>query len=160
MKSILYKNSDRFTFNAIQQLVIVLALTFIHYAVGTQKSSETSSNNHAETPSYGIDISFPVTGIDSISTNYPWLPHNVDPANNPTPKEYENMPIQVLGNRKKLYEDYIQGCRDFWERELDEEGAGIRACDNQEHERILHNQEQPISMLVSELKYKKFILFS
>ena len=47
------------------------------------------------------------------STNYPWLPHNVDPSL-PVPDEYKDMPIQLLGNKQEQYEKYIQGCMDYY----------------------------------------------
>ena len=61
---------------------------------------------------YGVDISFPMHYAPP-STNYAWLPHNVDPQNNPTPPEYKDMPIQPLGDMDKKYNDYIQGCVEF-----------------------------------------------
>jgi hypothetical protein len=58
---------------------------------------------------YGVDVSFPIHNTQ-VSTNYPWLPHNVDPANHRTPAKYKNMPLQVLGDRDQFYKDYISGC--------------------------------------------------
>eukprot|EP00538_Stauroneis_constricta_P004674 CAMPEP_0119548182 /NCGR_PEP_ID=MMETSP1352-20130426/2155_1 /TAXON_ID=265584 /ORGANISM="Stauroneis constricta, Strain CCMP1120" /LENGTH=452 /DNA_ID=CAMNT_0007593371 /DNA_START=91 /DNA_END=1449 /DNA_ORIENTATION=- len=57
---------------------------------------------------YGVDLSFPMHH-GNVSTNYPWLPHNVDPTIE-TPEEYKDMPIQPLGNKMEFYENYIKGC--------------------------------------------------
>jgi hypothetical protein len=53
--------------------------------------------------SYGADISWPMQH-ERVSTNYPWLPHNIDPENNPIPDEYIGMPLQPLGDRQKAFE--------------------------------------------------------
>ena len=66
-------------------------------------------------PDYGVDVSWPIHR-NWISTNYDWLPHNVDPENNPTPKEYEGMPVQILGDRQSFYDDFLQGCRDKYKK--------------------------------------------
>lgn len=58
---------------------------------------------------YGVDVSFPIHNTQ-VSTNYPWLPHNVDPDHNPTPAKYKNMPLQVLGDRDQFYKDFMKGC--------------------------------------------------
>jgi hypothetical protein len=58
---------------------------------------------------YGVDVSFPIHNTQ-VSTNYPWLPHNVDPVHNPTPTKYKNMPLQVLGDRDQFYKDFMKGC--------------------------------------------------
>ena len=60
---------------------------------------------------YGYDISFPM--LEDVSTNYPWLPHNID-RSIPTPDKYKNMSIQPQGDRLTFYQDFIQGCRDYW----------------------------------------------
>jgi len=111
-----------------------------------------------ETSTYGIDMSFPSTGTTIVSTNYPWLPHNVDPENNPTPSEYEGMPIQPLGDRMTAYQNYMQGCRDYWNEILEEESENERfeLCDRFEIERIHHNIDQPTSMMnFTDLGFKK-----
>ena len=45
-----------------------------------------------------------------------------------------------LGDRKKLYEDFMQGCRDFYGRKGDR-------CDAIEEERIAMSRRQPRSMV-------------
>lgn len=92
-----------------------------------------------ETPvEYGVDVSFPIHNTE-VSTNYPWLPHNVDPENNPTPDEYKGMPIQVLGNKKKFYDDFMQGCRDKYKK-------FASVCDSTERDRVQMSLRQPPSM--------------
>ncbi|KAL3774624.1 hypothetical protein ACHAWO_001995 [Cyclotella atomus] len=88
--------------------------------------------------SYGVDVSFPI--FKRISTNYPWLPHNVDPDHNPTPKLYQGMPIQPLGDRQSVYNAHLAGCRDFYGK------RGGNKCDIYEYDRMLMNQRQPQSM--------------
>ena len=58
-------------------------------------------------PTYGVDVSFPIHHAE-ISDNYAWLPHNVDPANNPTPPQYAGKPIQYLGAKRDWYESFIK----------------------------------------------------
>lgn len=90
---------------------------------------------------YGVDVSFPIHH-EKISTNYDWLPHNVDPENNPTPKEYENMPVQPLGNKQAFYDDFLDGCRKHY-------GRRGGACDSTERDRVEMSLRQPASMVVS-----------
>ena len=100
-----------------------------------------------EVVSYGLDVSFAHTTPD-ITTNFPWLPHNEDPDNNPMPDEHVDKPVQVLGDRKKVYDDYIQGCRDYWNKEYGSE-QGAMACDGFEKDRFVQSLTQPRSMVVS-----------
>lgn len=72
------------------------------------------------------------------TTNYAWLPHNLDPSV-PTPPEYKDMPIQPLGNKAQLYHDYMQGCIDSLN------GKGT-ICESNERERLEMNLRQPQSM--------------
>ena len=53
----------------------------------------------ASSISYGVDVSFPIHH-KKASNNYDYLPHNVDPENNPVPQEYKDMPVQPLGDRQ------------------------------------------------------------
>eukprot|EP00586_Coscinodiscus_wailesii_P003754 CAMPEP_0172480452 /NCGR_PEP_ID=MMETSP1066-20121228/5561_1 /TAXON_ID=671091 /ORGANISM="Coscinodiscus wailesii, Strain CCMP2513" /LENGTH=480 /DNA_ID=CAMNT_0013241745 /DNA_START=62 /DNA_END=1504 /DNA_ORIENTATION=+ len=97
---------------------------------------------------YGVDVSFPIQH-ERISTNYAWLPHNVDPANNPTPEEYKDMPIQHLGNRKAFYDDFLQGCVEFY-------GRSGKACQQTERDRIAMSLRQPASMVnYTDMGFKK-----
>ncbi|KAL7425359.1 hypothetical protein ACHAXM_007644 [Skeletonema potamos] len=110
--------------------------------------SSTSIDNDA-TSSYGIDVSMPI--FKRISTNYPWLPHNTN-TSAPKPRQYENMPIQPLGNRQAFYNNHLSKCREHYKRiKLTEKGhsssniAGGN-CDIYEYDRLLMNQRQPRSM--------------
>lgn len=80
---------------------------------------------------------------DHVSTNYPWLPHNVDPTI-PTPEEYRNMPIQPMGEAsQKRYEDYIQGCVDYYNAQQMPKGE---RCWYNERDRIDMTLRQPQSV--------------
>ena len=85
---------------------------------------------------------------NEVSTNYPWLPHNVDPKKFPTPDEYKNMPIQPLGmDANERYQQYIQGCVDFYNTITDSNKSqrGQRCLDNEE-DRIEMTLRQPQSV--------------
>jgi hypothetical protein len=88
---------------------------------------------------YGVDISFPMHHIN-VSTNYPWLPHNVDPSL-PTPPEYVGMPIQPLGDRQTFYQELLKSCEEHFGPKGD--------CLGGEIERLEMSQRQPQSMKVS-----------
>jgi len=102
---------------------------------------------------YSYGVSFPMLGNETIcSTNYPWLPHNVDPDNNPTPPEYKDMPLQVLGDRQAFYNNYIDGCEKYW----DENGGEGHMCEEHEAQRLSHNTDQIPSMVnFTDVGYKK-----
>ena len=85
---------------------------------------------------YGVDVSFPIHNM-KVSNNYPWLPHNVDPANNPTPPEYEGMPIQWLGNIQERYDNMIKGCYKKYKKHI---------CHSTEVDRVAMSKRQPSSM--------------
>eukprot|EP00560_Eucampia_antarctica_P006677 CAMPEP_0197823502 /NCGR_PEP_ID=MMETSP1437-20131217/851_1 /TAXON_ID=49252 ORGANISM="Eucampia antarctica, Strain CCMP1452" /NCGR_SAMPLE_ID=MMETSP1437 /ASSEMBLY_ACC=CAM_ASM_001096 /LENGTH=414 /DNA_ID=CAMNT_0043422717 /DNA_START=82 /DNA_END=1326 /DNA_ORIENTATION=- len=105
--------------------------------------------SETEVPSYGADISWPIHS-SNVSTNYPWLPHNVDPTNNPVPSDYEGMPVQHFGDIQSKFERYIQGCRDYYDEESDD------LCDTNEEGRLQMNLEQPRSMVnFTDVGYKK-----
>lgn len=120
--------------------------------------SLTSTEEHepqfetAPSTSYGYDISFPMLGkVPVVSSNYPWLPHNTDPGNNPTPEMYQGMPIQPLGDRQSFYHEYIQGCKDYWK-----EDGKDHLCDEYELQRLEHNTDQIPSMVnFTDVGYKK-----
>uniref|UniRef100_A0A7S4RGF3 Uncharacterized protein n=1 Tax=Ditylum brightwellii TaxID=49249 RepID=A0A7S4RGF3_9STRA len=99
-------------------------------------------------PTYGVDISFPIHR-KNLSTNYAWLPHNQDPENNPTPKKYEGMPIQVMGNKQAEYDEFLKGCRKHY-------GKRGSACDTTEKGRVNMSLQQPKSMQnYTDLGFKK-----
>lgn len=74
-----------------------------------------------------------------VSTNYAWLPHNVDPANNPVPDAYKDMAVQPLGNRQSEIDDFMKGCMDYYENK------GKRCMSNEE-ERVTMSLRQPKGM--------------
>lgn len=88
---------------------------------------------------YGVDVSFPMAHA-SVSTNFPWLPHNMDPSIE-IPEEYKGMVIQPLSDRQSFYENLIKGCEDSYD------GKGARCIEN-EKDRIAMTLRQPQSMKV------------
>jgi hypothetical protein len=124
---------------------VVLLLTVLSVAnaslwsrnEGNGDDAKAVNANVDEPVEYGVDISFPMH-YASVSTNYPWLPHNKDHSKR-VPKEYEGMPIQPLGDRSKFYNDYIQGCIDAF-------GAKGTRCKQNEMDRIAMSLRQPQSM--------------
>jgi hypothetical protein len=83
-----------------------------------------------------VDVhqSFPMHQTNA-SKNYAWLPWNVDPSI-PTPDEYIGMRVQPLGDRQQFYDDFIQGCVDFY-------GNRGFTCLANEVERIAMDVRQP-----------------
>lgn len=77
----------------------------------------------------------------SVSTNYPWLPHNQDP-NILTPDRYKDMVIQPLGDVQARYEKFMKGCFAYYETTR---GKGDR-CYDTEDDRIAMTYRQPASM--------------
>lgn len=133
----------------VMKTILVISLMGVHVGALIRKVEQKE-----DTPAYAIDISFPMLNY-TVSTNYPWLPHNVDPKNNPIPKEYENMPIQPLGDKQGFYEDYMQGCRDYWREDGDDEEEES-VCDDHEASRIERNVDQPPGMVnYTDIGYKK-----
>jgi prolyl 4-hydroxylase len=93
-------------------------------------------------PTYGVDVSFPIHRT-SISDNYAWLPHNIDPENNPTPKEYIGKPVQYLGNKQAEYNAFMDGCN---EKYGDGKKGSYSACQATEDDRVEMSYRQPCSM--------------
>mmetsp|Transcript_6478 Transcript_6478/g.9533 ORF Transcript_6478/g.9533 Transcript_6478/m.9533 type:complete len:442 (+) Transcript_6478:161-1486(+) len=91
-----------------------------------------------EPVTYGVDVSFPQHHYNA-SSNFAWLPHNVDPENNPTPPGFENIAIQPLGDKETWYQEHIQGCVEFY-------GDKGPRCVATERERVDMNLRQPQSM--------------
>ncbi len=121
----------------------------------TSSTSTNNGNNENAVHEYGIDMSFPISSIDALSTNYPWLPHNMN-ANEDTPEEYKGMPVQILGNRREIYDTYMEGCKEYWGKEFGHRGEGAKACTSFERSRFRHNLDQPHSMVnYTSLGYKK-----
>jgi len=120
----------------------ILAVTFLLSLLVVSIRSED------EPVEYGVDVSSPVHRY-KISNNYPWLPHNVDPKNNPTPPEYEGMPIQWLGNKQEEYDKMIAGCSKLYPKPK-------RICLQSELDRVDMGLRQPSSMQnYTDLGFKK-----
>ena len=100
-------------------------------------------------PTYGVDVSFPIHH-EQISDNYAWLPHNVDPSL-PTPPEHAGKPIQYLGKKRDWYEDFLEGCDDYYGG-----GGEYSACRITEQDRVAMSLRQPQAMQnYTELGFKK-----
>ena len=101
-------------------------------------------------PTYGVDVSMPIHH-GKISDNFAWLPHNVDPENNPTPKEYEGKPIQYLGDRQEWYDDFMKGCNEHYGN-----GRSYSGCQITEEDRVEMSLRQPEGMHnYTEMGFKK-----
>jgi hypothetical protein len=101
---------------------------------------ENTRNDGQETVSYGVDVSFPIQH-ERITTNFAWLPHNID-TNIQTPREYEGMVVQPLGDKQKIYDDFMQSCKDAFPDKA-------QRCVQNERDRIAMSLRQPQSMTVS-----------
>lgn len=101
-------------------------------------------------PTYGVDVSFPIHH-ERLSDNYAWLPHNVDPANNPTPPEYEGKNVQYMGDKQAEYDKFLEGCDAHYGG-----GRGYSACRVTEQDRVEMSLRQPQSMQnYTDLGFKK-----
>jgi prolyl 4-hydroxylase len=89
---------------------------------------------------YGVDISFPIHR-ENVSQNYDYLPHNALPSLYETPPEYQSMPIQPLGDRQSVYNEYMKGCVEHYGQK-----AGWK-CWEFEQDRIQMSLRQPQSMI-------------
>lgn len=108
--------------------------------------------NTFDQPTYGVDVSFP-QHHGEISDNFAWLPHNVDPANNPTPANYKGKAIQYLGDKPKEYAEFMKGCNDHYGSP---KGRGMSSCEITERDRVEMSFRQPSSMQnYTELGFKK-----
>ena len=135
--------------------VIVVALSWEEVSAGLWSGSSSQQHDSVaeDTPittdekvEYGVDVSFPMHHA-SVSTNYPWLEHNVH-SNIPTPEEYKDMVIQPLGDRQTFYKDFLDGCREAF-------GSRGSRCTNNELDRIEMSLRQPQSMQVR-IMFRKF----
>jgi hypothetical protein len=96
---------------------------------------------------YGVDVSFPIHHA-SVSTNYPWLPHNQE-SNAPTPSQYRGMAIQPLGDKETFYNEFVDSCVKHF-------GKKGKRCIQTEKDRIEMALRQPQSMAnYTTLGYKK-----
>ena len=79
---------------------------------------------------------------ESVTTNYAWLPHNVNESI-VTPEKYLGMPIQPLGDRQRFHKEHIEGCVDYYREKGNE-------CLQFEKERIAQALHQPrVSLVMS-----------
>merc|ERR1719396_122596 len=102
-------------------------------------------------PTYGVDVSFPIHH-NFMSDNYAWLPHNMDPENNPTPPQYEGKPVQYLGDKVGEYGEFLKGCQEHY----NEAGKSYSACRITEEDRVEMSIRQPKAMQnYTELGFKK-----
>lgn len=85
-------------------------------------------NNDNGSPSSSSSSSSPISTTYGLDVSFPALQDVVQQEGNP------------LGNRHQVYLDYMEGCR----RANDGD-----ACDRYEHQRMLMNRRQPVSMEVS-----------
>jgi hypothetical protein len=90
---------------------------------------------------YGVDVSFPIHHA-TVSNNYAWLDHNLNPDQYSPAPGLSNVPVQPLGDKQKSYQTMIQGCVEHYE----DQGVSCLAT---ESERIAMNLRQPASMQVS-----------
>jgi prolyl 4-hydroxylase len=72
----------------------------------------------AQDATYGVDCSFPIHSKEFQCGN-------------------------LLGDRKKVYDEFMEGCRDFY-------GSKGKRCDSVEKDRIAMSVRQPQSMVVSD----------
>jgi prolyl 4-hydroxylase len=101
-----------------------------------------------EEETYGVDVSFPTH--NRVSTNYPFLPHNLDPDHHSIPPQFEHMPLQTQGDRQELYIQHLEGCRKA------HEAVDPTKCDLFEWDRMIMNRRQPQSMVnLTETGFKK-----
>lgn len=129
------------------KLLLLLLLAACVWST-TLAAEDDNSNNKVQ---YGVDISFPMQH-NFASTNYAWLPHNVDPSI-PTPEQYKGMPVQPLGDRQAAYDEFINGCI---EKFGGKKKGGADRCRYSERDRIAMSLRQPRSMQnYTELGYKK-----
>mmetsp|Transcript_22113 Transcript_22113/g.46546 ORF Transcript_22113/g.46546 Transcript_22113/m.46546 type:complete len:483 (-) Transcript_22113:78-1526(-) len=110
----------------------VLMSLFVRACCCMEKSAE-----DANPPKYGVDVSMPIHR--RVSYNYPTMPHNTAPEKFQTPPVFKDMPLQILGDRQKVYNEYLSGCRKHYH--LDHQ-----QCDLYEYDRMLMSLRQPQSM--------------
>lgn len=72
----------------------------------------------SEAADYGVDCSWPIHSTDSSCGD-------------------------LLGDRKAIYDEYMDGCRKHWGEK------GAKRCNAAEADRLVMSKEQPQSMVVS-----------
>jgi len=95
-----------------------------------------------ESLSYGVDVSWPI--------------HHSAPSVNYDGTSSDE-PLQILGNRNEIYQDFLQGCRDYYtpgteiyRKTRNDPGKAphhqAHLCEATERDRISMNLKQPTSM--------------
>jgi len=107
-------------------------------AFGEEYDEERKTSESFPTVEYGVDLSYPIHR-PKVTSNYDWLPHNRDSKNNAIPSRYKQMPVQYFGDKQSLYDENIEGCRQFYQNVA-------YTCDDTERGRIKMNLAQPQSM--------------
>lgn len=119
---------------------IFIATVTLSLAAGLDEAAE----QHVE---YGVDVSFPMH-YSEVSTNYPWLEHNMDPSK-PVPDKYKGMVQQPLGDKQSFYKEFLKGCTEAF-------GKKGSRCIQTELDRIAMTLRQPQSMQnYTKVGYKK-----
>lgn len=141
---------------------VIIVFVIVVIAAASTQTQEQGSNRIKDLgisdvdngSGYGVDVSFPIH--HSVSTNYPWLPHNrhqegdndgssstssPKDSDHSIPPRYIGLPIQTLGNRQEFYATHLDKCRKAY-KYLNQSSK----CDFYEYERLLLNQRQPQSM--------------
>lgn len=126
---------------AVGTLLLLLLGAAAPAESGDGQRSKDKNAEHEPPPPYGVDISYPMHH-SRVSTNYPWLPHNMDPSL-PVPDEFLDMPLQPLGDVQSRYEHFIQGCVDYYNQHTQPKGE---RCYAGEQQRIAMTRSQPQSM--------------
>lgn len=108
-----------------------------------------SGTPHTNDPvEYGVDVSFPIQH-SMVSANYEWLPHNIDPEHNTAPRKLKETVIQPLGDKQKLYDDFIRSCEEAF-------GKKGSRCRSSESGRVAMSLRQPQSMTnYTDIGFKK-----
>jgi prolyl 4-hydroxylase len=132
----------------ISALFLVAFLTSGNAAFWDNEKAKEDAPKQADEPAeYGVDVSFPIHH-ERMSTNYEWLPHNVDTTRQ-TPREYKDMVPQPLGNRQEFYNNFLDSCIKHF-------GKQGKRCVANESQRISMSLRQPQSMQnYTELGFKK-----
>jgi len=112
--------------------LFVIAITVCYLPKVASQSSPVKPPACEE--SYGADVSWSIHH-DRISINYPFLPHNSDAETSSVPTEYKDEPIQPLGNRAKVFDEYMSGCERFYN--------SSNACIESDQYRVSMNFRQP-----------------
>ena len=88
-----------------------------------------------KTTEYGVDVSWPI--------HYPWsvIDTEDDRYNERYPNQENEPASDILSDRKKIYNNFMEGCRKYFEKKP-------WVCDEDESDRILGNLEQPAIMMV------------